>query len=91
MTGKDLACSSVGSMTQSWRGNLVRWAVDEPDRVRAYTGLALGAIGLTVVEAFAKQWLGCPTPVDHAPPPATAQSSPQLVASVARPFRRPLG
>jgi hypothetical protein len=91
MTGKDLACSSVRSMKQSWRENLVGWAVDEPDRVRAYTGLALGAIGLAVVEAFAEQWLGCPTPPYPAPPPATAPASPQLVAFLARPLRRPLG
>lgn len=90
MIGNDLACSSVGSIVQDWRENLVRWAVDEPDRVRAYSGLALGAIGLSLFEAFAKQWLGCPPPVGTAPPPAPAPSSHQRVDFVAQP-RRPLG
>jgi len=90
MTGQDIACSSLDPIFQNWRENLVRWAVDEPDRVRAYTGLALGAVGLSLFEALTKQWLGCPTPLNPPPPPAPVASPHQLIAVVAHP-RRPLG
>lgn len=89
MTGKDVACNSLDPIFQNWREKLVRWAVDEPDQARAYAGLALGAVGLSLFEAVTKQWLGCPTPLDPPPPPASA-STQHLVAAVAH-SRRPLG
>ena len=87
MTGKNIACSPLDPIFQNWREDLVRWAVDEPDRTRAYTGVALGAVGLSLIEALAKHFLGCPSPLNPPPPPGSA---PHQLVAIANP-RRTLG
>lgn len=81
-------CVTIEPSKEYLGHKLVSWAVDEPDTVRAYTGLVLGAVGLSLAEVVAKQLLGCPLPGD--PGPETYVAPSQAVRAYAPRYTSPM-